>query len=113
MPIDTVQARATLLALREELRQLSAMTAGARETVMLDQNTVGRLSRMDSIQQRAMAQATERQRASELAKIDAALKRLEEGEYGYCVVCGEEIGDKRLRIDPAASHCINCAAGTR
>ena len=56
-----------------------------------------------------MAQTTERQRAVEISRIDAALKRLDDGEYGACIECGEDIAEKRLEIDPAATHCINCA----
>ena len=94
---------------RDELRGLSDGSAEARDTVTLDQTSVGRLSRMDALQQQAMAEATERQRAAELARIDAALARLEDGDYGYCLNCGEEIAEKRLAIDLAATHCIKCA----
>jgi DnaK suppressor protein len=103
------QARKILIARREELEQLSQNSAEARETVTLDQASVGRLSRMDAIQQQAMAQATERQRAVEISRIENALKRLDEDEYGFCVECGEDISIKRLEIDPAATHCIKCA----
>ena len=103
------QARKILIARREELEQLSQNSAEARETVTLDQASVGRLSRMDAIQQQAMAQATERQRSVEISRIENALKRLDEDEYGFCVECGEDISIKRLEIDPAATHCIKCA----
>jgi len=103
------KTRKILIARREELEQLSQNSAEARETVTLDQASVGRLSRMDAIQQQAMAQATERQRAVEISRIENALKRLDEDEYGFCVQCGEDISVKRLEIDPAATHCIKCA----
>lgn len=109
MTIDPDKARAALEARREELNALSDNSAEARERVTLDQQSVGRLSRIDALQQQAMAQATERQRAAELMRIEQALKRLDEGEYGYCEECGEEIAEKRLEIDPAASHCVRCA----
>lgn len=109
MTIDHEKARAALEARREELNALSDNSAGARETVTLDQQSVGRLSRIDALQQQAMAQATERQRAAELVRIEQALKRIDEGEYGYCDECGEAIAEKRLEIDPAASHCVHCA----
>ena len=103
------QARKILIARREELEQLSQNSAEARETVTLDQASVGRLSRMDAIQQQAMAQATERQRAVEMSRIENALKRLDEDEYGACAECGEDISEKRLQVDPAATHCVKCA----
>ncbi len=109
MTLNGKKTRKILIARREELEQLSHNSAEARETVTLDQSSVGRLSRMDAIQQQAMAQATERQRAVEISRIEHALKRLDEDEYGYCVECGEDISVKRLEIDPAATHCIKCA----
>ncbi len=43
-----------------------------------------------------------------LAKIDAALEKIEAGEYGECVSCGEDIGVARLRARPVAELCIDC-----
>jgi DnaK suppressor protein len=65
---------------------------------------------MDAMQQQAMAQASERQRSSELASIQAALARIEAGEYGLCIECEEEIGEKRLEANPAVGLCLACAA---
>jgi DnaK suppressor protein len=101
--------RKTLLTLKGELEALSEMSGDARATVELDQQSVGRLSRMDALQGQAMAQASERQRRASIQKIDAALSRLDAGEYGFCVECGEEISDRRLEVDPAAAFCIRCA----
>ena len=56
-----------------------------------------------------MAVETERRRDVELRRIDAALARVESGEYGYCLTCGEAIGAKRLELDPATPVCIDCA----
>ncbi len=46
----------------------------------------------------------------ELRQIDAALKRVEDGEYGYCVTCGNEISPERLEVLPATPFCKTCAA---
>jgi DnaK suppressor protein len=43
-----------------------------------------------------------------LAKIDAALRKIESGEYGECVMCGEQIAVARLRARPVAELCIDC-----
>ncbi|MHA7772781.1 TraR/DksA family transcriptional regulator [Roseibium sp. M-1] len=101
--------RKKLLALKSELETLSEMSGEARATVELDQQSVGRLSRMDALQGQAMAQASERQRRASIQRIEAALSRLDSGDYGYCVECGEEIAGKRLEVDPAAAFCIRCA----
>ena len=98
--------------LEERRRELEAIVESSRESrkpVELDQSRVGRLSRMDALQDQAMALETERRREIELRRIDAALARVASGEYGDCLTCGEEIGPKRLDFDPATPVCIDCA----
>lgn len=91
-----------------ELDAEDAAGAEGQKTVELDQQAVGRLSRMDALQNQAMAQAQARRREAERAKIRAALARLAEGEYGYCTECGEEIAPARLKVDPAIARCAEC-----
>lgn len=93
------------------LAQASDDTVEARAVVTLDQQSVGRLSRMDALQQQAMAKATEARRATEIARLRAALRQLQQGEFGYCVDCGEEIGTERLLRAPTAPKCLSCARG--
>ena len=106
---DLTKMKAQLLERRHDVLADSDMASASRDTVELDQTKVGRLSRMDAMQNQAMAQATERRRQFELVRIDAALERLEEGEFGFCVDCGEEIGAQRLELDPSSPICIECA----
>lgn len=105
------EARTALIARRAELDREAAANADSRDTVELQQDSVGRLSRMDAMQQQAMAQATERRRVAERARIGAALERLEDGEWGYCLRCGEAIAEQRLRHDPSVALCVQCASG--
>ncbi|MBB3064906.1 TraR/DksA family transcriptional regulator [Limibacillus halophilus] len=104
------QLVARLRAQQEELRNLDVSSQESREPVELDQSRVGRLSRMDALQQQAMAQATANRRSIELRKIDAALDRIADGDYGYCLRCGEGIAPERLDLDPATPLCIDCAS---
>ena len=94
---------------RDEIRAIERMSASDRAAVELDQTKVGRLSRMDAMQAQAMAVETERRRKVELDRIGAALDRIEDGTYGECVACGEDIELKRLELDPAVPTCIDCA----
>ena len=109
MPIDPEEFRGLLLARQQELRELSDISEQSRGTVELDQAAVGRLSRIDAIQQQAMALASERNRGHEIERIKSALARIDDEEYGYCLVCGDEIPDKRLRFDPSIATCVGCA----
>ncbi|NOD91839.1 TraR/DksA family transcriptional regulator [Ruegeria sp. HKCCD4884] len=94
-----------------ELEQLSASGQKAQAVVELDQQVVGRLSRMDALQNQAMAKAQQTNRDIEKSRLQAALVRIEEEEYGYCEDCGDRIPDARLALDLAASKCVSCAAG--
>lgn len=91
------------------LEAQNVTNADSRNTVVLDQSSVGRLSRMDALQQQAMAKATSQNRATEILAIKAALDRISEDEYGYCQDCGEDIPAKRLELNPTAAKCVGCA----
>ncbi len=103
---DLEHFKARLLEMRDELNAL--VQTGGDETgpVELDQTSVGRLSRMDAMQRQAMAQETERRRHNDLRRIEAALKRIKDGEYGYCVNSGDPIPRARLELDPAAATIV-------
>ena len=105
------EAITALKARAEELAEEDRISSEARAPVTLKQDSVGRLSRMDAMQQQAMAQAQERRRAAERMRIAAALERIEEGEWGYCLTCGEEVAEARLRHDPSVATCVKCAGG--
>lgn len=107
--IDIEQFKRHLQARKAELEAGSEAADEARRPVELDQTRQGRLSRMDALQGQAMSQAAERRRQIELKRIEAAFQRMEQGEYGYCVSCGEPIAVKRLEADPTTPLCIDCA----
>lgn len=107
--INTKAFKARLEAMRDELKHLALTSKDDRMPVELDQSTVGRLTRMDALQAQAMALEIGRRREVELGRIDAALQRIEKGEFGYCVNCGEVIAAKRLKLDPTVPICIDCA----
>lgn len=113
MAMDTDPYRARLAQELDALRQESSAAKEARAPVELDQQSVGRLSRMDALQVQAMAQETERRRQARIKAVEAALKRIEDGEYGVCLTCGEDIGIKRLELDLATATCIDCAGSAR
>ncbi|WP_424975163.1 TraR/DksA family transcriptional regulator [Dinoroseobacter sp. S124A] len=91
-----------------ELDQVSDQSSADRKPVTLDQQSIGRLSRMDALQGKAMAAALEVRRRGRRARIVAALHRLETGEFGYCVDCGAFIGTGRLDVDPTSARCKDC-----
>jgi len=106
---DIEHFRELLLQLRAEILALQDARDDLAATVRLDQCSVGRLARMDALQQQAMAQNGQRRAAQSLARIEAALRRCDDGSYGFCMDCDEAIDPRRLNLDPTATRCIRCA----
>ena len=107
--IDEKALKQQLIDRKKELERLVTAHHNNTRPVVLDQTTVGRLSRMDEIQNQAMSIEMERRRIDETHRIDAALARMEKDEFGYCMTCGDEIEKKRLELDPAIPTCVGCA----
>ena len=63
---------------------------------------------MDAMRAHAMSIAVKRRREVQIVRIDAALRRLDEGEFGYCMECGDEIQTPRLTLDPTFVLCVGC-----
>ena len=80
----------------------------ASETVTLDQQSVGRLSRMDALQQQAMAKAVDLRRQIEKKTLEDALNRIIRNEYGECTDCGDDIEVERLKVKPSVLKCSEC-----
>jgi DnaK suppressor protein len=101
--------RQALIQCESELRSIEKSSRDTTQPVELDQASVGRLSRMDAMQGQQMALETARRRQQELAAVEGALRRIELGEYGDCIVCGEEINVRRLLVAPTSTRCVACA----
>ena len=80
-----------------------ARSEGTKEREVLDQ---GESSEVDI--QEDIEFALIQMKAETLNKIEEALRRLEEGTFGYCFECGEEISEARLRALPFAVRCKDC-----
>lgn len=100
---------AQLHKIQEQLFEVFKTGDEAAQTVELDQTRMGRLSRMNALQDQAMSKERQRRRGVELQKIKAALQRIDQDEYGECIQCGKQITSARLDITPTALLCIGCA----
>jgi len=98
-------ALSTLEADLSEQLQISEEAAGI---VKLDQTLVGRVSRMDAMQQQNMAVSTRSKVQRKLQKVRLALAAIDSGDYGYCRKCDESIGYPRLNAQPEANLCLSC-----
>ena len=107
-PAQIEQLRSELLTQQQELTELLHDAEDATKPVTLDQQSVGRVSRIDAIQQQQMAIANQQQAGGILQRIELALQRIDEGSYGDCLECGEPIAFARLQVQPFANLCIGC-----
>ncbi len=80
--------------------------------VTLDQQSVGRVSRIDAIQQQQMALANQQQSTQLLKRIELARQRIDSGEYGFCLHCEEPIAFARLQAQPFAGLCLDCQSAS-
>ena len=102
-------------ALRHELdRQLAKLKRSMRVTdealrpVELDQTAVGRLSRIDSLQNQGLTRNLQQREQIKLSLLLEALNRVKAGTYGVCTGCGSHIPFERLLVFPEAPECAAC-----
>ena len=101
--------------LKLKAAELELQLEGSRqsaEPVTLDQQAVGRVSRMDAIQQQQMAVANREQSTLLLKLVSSALLRINSGNFGYCLQCGEPIAFARLDAQPFTPNCLDCQSAT-
>lgn len=101
------QLRASLIARRDALEAALRSTEDGARPVDLGE-PIGRLSRMDAIQQQHMTRANRDTQAEELRGISTALADMDSEDYGFCRVCEEPIGFARLEARPASRVCVGC-----
>lgn len=106
-PEQVDELRRKLLALREELEGLLAATAEGARPVDLGE-PIGRLSRMDALQQQSMVRASRSGLESRQRQVAAALAASARGDYGLCRECEEPIGFARLSARPETPFCLAC-----
>lgn len=90
--------------LREKLREDTGDTDPIAPDV-----SIGRLSRLDSMQMQQMALHAKRRQQDRLRKLEEALIRIDNGAFGVCVLCRQAIDEARLEAQPEAVMCVSCA----
>ncbi|NIQ95787.1 MAG: TraR/DksA family transcriptional regulator [Desulfuromonadales bacterium] len=101
------ELREDLLALREQLEKLLQSTQESSRPVDLNE-PIGRVTRIDAIQQQSMAQAGRRAQELQLSRVKAALAAMASGDYGLCRRCEEPIAYTRLKVSPESPFCVDC-----
>ena len=110
-PDQVTELNRDLLQLRKTLDDVLSVSAEGARPVSLDQ-PIGRLSRMDALQQQSMTQANRRNHRRRLQQVGMALAALARGDYGFCRRCEEPIGYPRLKARPETPFCVACQSRT-
>ena len=100
--------RKRLEELEREIREDMDANPEDSGVVELD-SSIGRLSRMDALQNQQMALELKRRQENQLLRIKNAFKRLAKGQYGLCGKCKKPIEEARLEVFPDAVTCVRCA----
>lgn len=106
-PEEIDELHSELLELNEELQLIVDVSEAGTRPVDLDE-PIGRLSRMDAIAQQNINQANRRSAQIRIQRIQSAIQRIANDEYGECLSCGELVGLQRLKVQPEAPFCISC-----
>ena len=72
-------------------------------------DAIGRVSRMDAINNKSVTEAALRQAKNKLSKLRHALHRVDEENFGTCKRCGQSIPIMRVVLMPQIPYCVNCA----
>lgn len=110
-PLTTAQRdelASDLRQLTDELARSVELITEGTAPVELDQQSVGRLSRMEEMQRQAMAKSGRQSLEVRLQQVRAALLTLERDDYGDCRECEEPIGYARLKARPETPYCLEC-----
>ena len=100
--------RKRLESLSKEVTEALNASKDSASVVELD-TAIGRLSRMDAMQNQQMALELRRRQEQQLQRISNALKRITQNRYGLCGRCKQPIAEARLEISPDVVMCVKCA----
>ena len=100
--------RQRLKARARELRATIERSADQTTAVRPDP-AIGRLTRVDAVQAGYVSDELRRQMRAELARVERALRSLDEGTFGLCRSCGDPLSEARLEAKPDATLCVQCA----
>jgi len=100
--------RELLIGLRNELEHSLAADRDETAPVSPDR-AIGRLTRQDAMLAQQMALELKRRNEARLGQVRRAVERIDDGEYGRCIRCDEDISEARLSVKPETPVCIRCA----
>ncbi|NIQ01248.1 MAG: hypothetical protein GWM98_13285 [Nitrospinaceae bacterium] len=97
--------------IEDEIASQKELIESLRETSkpVAPDNAIGRLSRMEALNDRAVSEASLKAAQTKLSRLETALQKVDQPEFGLCVECGQPIPHGRILLMPEATRCVPCA----
>lgn len=108
---ERAELKDKILRAMEETRHRISQLEDATQPVA-PENSIGRVSRMDAINNKSVAEATLRTARKKLSNLEVALNKVDDPDFGYCSRCKQAIQTARLMFMPQSTRCIRCADKT-
>lgn len=99
-----------LLLIQKKYKELEQAFADDEASDLEEQQSIGRLSLMESMESQKLQLQESRRREMLAEKIEGGLRRFANGSFGNCFYCEESIGFERLLANPTHTRCAKCAA---
>ena len=99
-----VQIEAIMIKMHEDIISLESMTQPVKP-----ENSLGRISRMDAINNKSVMEVSLRNKRDKLIKLKVALAHIDDPDFGLCKMCKNPIQTKRLIFMPESNRCVRCA----
>ena len=96
----------------EEIKKTEESVANYKEMTkpIAPDDAIGRITRMDAINNKSVAEAALRKVEEKLSKLKIVLAKIDDEGFGLCLKCGKEIPIGRIMLMPQSRHCVNCAS---
>ena len=106
--MDKTQVKTTIL---EEISKTETSIEHYKELTkpIAPNDAIGRVSRMDAINNKTINEASLRQSKAKLQKLNIVLSKIDDDDFGVCLKCKQNIPIGRIMIRPESLFCVNCA----
>ncbi len=97
--------------IEETIKELEEKIIGLEDITqpISPENSLGRVSRMDAINNKSVAEASLRSSKRKLSKLKIALTKIDDPKFGMCANCKNQIAPARLMFMPESTKCVRCA----
>ena len=109
--MELSEKEALIAKIKEKIEQAEKEIAHLEDATkpISPENSIGRVSRMDAINNKSVAEAALRSSRKKLNQLRLALTKIDEPGFGTCKMCKKPIPAPRLMFMPESTRCVRCA----